>query len=253
MKNSLKLSIPSPCSENWHSMTKSEQGSFCQKCQENVIDFTAMTDAEILAFLSKGPKKICGRFNKEQINRELRAPKTVAWPKWITSSFLTVFTVGSLSAEHTRQIPTARFVQEISPEKDTLPPKLIEKNASSKKIPITLNGIVLDDLGDSIHLARVYIELTSGEKLLVLTDFEGRFSMQIPDSLYASHQTIYVSVIGYPLFQQQFLLTENLGNLTLQLSDPEVLGGLCVVEPKRRTVWSRIKSAFRKKKRHDHD
>jgi len=38
----LQLSIPEPCHENWHQMTPTEQGRFCNACSKEVVDFSMM-------------------------------------------------------------------------------------------------------------------------------------------------------------------------------------------------------------------
>ena len=67
----ISLTIPSPCTESWDSMTSTNGGKFCAHCQHEVTDFTGMSDAEIINFLSKAKGKVCGRTRKEQLNRQL--------------------------------------------------------------------------------------------------------------------------------------------------------------------------------------
>ena len=71
-----KITIPRPCHEDWAGMTAQKDGRFCGSCQKTVIDFTAKTDAEILAFFvakadEKDVKGVCGRFKTDQLAREL--------------------------------------------------------------------------------------------------------------------------------------------------------------------------------------
>jgi hypothetical protein len=64
-----KPSVPKPCHEEWDSMTPDSKGRFCDMCAKSVIDFTAMTDAEIRTYLvDNRDKKICGRFKQEQLD-----------------------------------------------------------------------------------------------------------------------------------------------------------------------------------------
>lgn len=62
------LSIPNPCSEDWSKMTPTEKGAYCDKCQFEVIDFTAMEPEEIKATLkAQAGKKTCGHVSKIQL------------------------------------------------------------------------------------------------------------------------------------------------------------------------------------------
>jgi hypothetical protein len=45
----LQLAIPEPCHENWHHMTPTDQGRFCNACAKEVVDFSMMTHIELLA------------------------------------------------------------------------------------------------------------------------------------------------------------------------------------------------------------
>ena len=71
MKNkNIHLDIPSPCHEKWSEMTPAEQGRFCNQCAKNVIDFTKMSDRQIIQILETN-QSVCGRFHPEQLNRPL--------------------------------------------------------------------------------------------------------------------------------------------------------------------------------------
>ncbi|MBS1595356.1 MAG: hypothetical protein JST90_13650 [Bacteroidetes bacterium] len=54
MKHKLHLTIPTPCHERWDDMTATERGAFCHSCSKEVIDFSAMTDSELLSFFAGG-------------------------------------------------------------------------------------------------------------------------------------------------------------------------------------------------------
>ncbi|MBS1618046.1 MAG: hypothetical protein JST76_05985 [Bacteroidetes bacterium] len=47
-------------------MTATERGAFCHSCSKEVIDFSAMTDSELLSFFAGG-KAGCGRFRTDQV------------------------------------------------------------------------------------------------------------------------------------------------------------------------------------------
>ncbi len=47
-------------------MTATDRGAFCQNCSTEVVDFSAMTDSELLSFFAGG-KTGCGRFRTDQV------------------------------------------------------------------------------------------------------------------------------------------------------------------------------------------
>lgn len=66
----LKITIPAPCHQDWNNMQSRESGRHCAACSKTVIDFTAMSDAEISNFFAvKQDENICGRFKDEQVQR----------------------------------------------------------------------------------------------------------------------------------------------------------------------------------------
>ncbi|MFN8287253.1 MAG: hypothetical protein U0V74_10890 [Chitinophagales bacterium] len=65
----MKLHIPTPCHEDWDAMTPNEQGAFCKVCSKTVIDFSQMTDEDVIAwFQNKQEEKTCGRFRFSQLS-----------------------------------------------------------------------------------------------------------------------------------------------------------------------------------------
>ena len=102
MKKQVYLHIPEPCHEDWNKMTQAQQGRFCQSCAKTVVDFSAMTDKQILEVLSKAASKTCGRFSGDQLERPLvkEIPYSLKPYKFILSTFLPAFIVsGSASSQ----------------------------------------------------------------------------------------------------------------------------------------------------------
>ncbi|MEO7112590.1 MAG: hypothetical protein ABI183_19245 [Polyangiaceae bacterium] len=54
--------IASPCSASWEKMTGDDQVRFCDGCQKNVYDLSAMTSLEAEALLREKEGDLCARF-----------------------------------------------------------------------------------------------------------------------------------------------------------------------------------------------
>lgn len=67
------VSIPEPCHEDWEQMSPTERGRFCASCQKVVVDYSQMSDAQILAAIKKtGASGLgCGRLSAQQQDRIL--------------------------------------------------------------------------------------------------------------------------------------------------------------------------------------
>jgi hypothetical protein len=88
----INLSVPEPCHENWNKMTQAEKGKFCGACQKTVIDFTAMSDRQLVEFFKKPLPNVCGRFNNDQLEREIIIPKKrIPWIRYFFQFALPAF------------------------------------------------------------------------------------------------------------------------------------------------------------------
>lgn len=97
----MKISINTPCHENWNEMQADEKGAFCLACQKTVVDFSNKTIGEIKDFFNelKGSEKVCGRFEEQQLtalNFDDFFRDFVNW-KFIRKVALIVFFVFGLS------------------------------------------------------------------------------------------------------------------------------------------------------------
>jgi len=66
-----RISISTPCEAKASDMSPTERGNFCKHCQKEVVDFTRMSDSEIIAFMKKQSGRTCGRLRIDQQNRPL--------------------------------------------------------------------------------------------------------------------------------------------------------------------------------------
>lgn len=65
-----QIKIEEPCHENWNTMTPNAQGKFCGSCAKDVVDFTAMSDKEVISYFENYKGSLCGRFNANQLERK---------------------------------------------------------------------------------------------------------------------------------------------------------------------------------------
>jgi hypothetical protein len=101
MSRPLQLHIPTPCHENWENMHPNEKGRHCAACQKTVVDFTLMSDAEVIHYFSKAAGSVCGRVGSDQLNRKLEVPRPprkspwVGWPVLLSGLLFTSDEPGS--------------------------------------------------------------------------------------------------------------------------------------------------------------
>jgi hypothetical protein len=74
----LQLIIPEPCHENWDKMSPNEQGRFCNSCAKTVVDFSSMTDGQMIDYFTRlKNENVCGRVNTGQLQRPMEKDLTV--------------------------------------------------------------------------------------------------------------------------------------------------------------------------------
>jgi hypothetical protein len=79
MPRNVQLHIPEPCHQDWHRMMPEEKGRFCSSCSKTVVDFSLMSDKEILAYLAEAGSHTCGRFSPDQLKRNLMPSPQRKW------------------------------------------------------------------------------------------------------------------------------------------------------------------------------
>lgn len=114
-----KVSIGTPCSENWALMTITERGRHCASCNKLVIDFTTMNNDEIITYLiARKGERICGNFLNRQIQQPiLLANKPVSF-KWPAIAAMLIAGLFTITEGYSQPIQTTKHVYKTSVDKD---------------------------------------------------------------------------------------------------------------------------------------
>ncbi|WP_082893406.1 carboxypeptidase-like regulatory domain-containing protein [Rufibacter ruber] len=185
----LTLTVPQPCQQSWADMTPHSQGRYCPSCQKTVVDFTSMTDADVVEWFAKQKGETCGRFKENQLNRELVA---ISLPqrKWAWRAALLGITawLSSTSAE-AQSMKTGKVTQPQPTAPSVSPLKIPAKGQSSIYKGVVLDSASLQPMpGVTVHL--------SGTSISILTGVQGEFQLAIPDSA-GRNPSLQISFIGY--------------------------------------------------------
>ena len=87
MKTPIIFHIPEPCHENWDAMTPQDKGRHCESCNKIVVDFSIMSDRQVLEYFKTTIGKTCGRFHEDQLQRPFIEPqqKPSKWNYFLAS------------------------------------------------------------------------------------------------------------------------------------------------------------------------
>lgn len=173
----LQLAIPEPCHENWQQMTPTEQGRFCNSCAKEVIDFSMMTDTEVLNYFTKiSQEKVCGRALPSQLERTMVMPlepkKRLFWYWNYIVMFLMFFGKGN----------AARAQGGIKPVTEMNPVKLNDVRGEIARVNIgktgsrKIAGKITDINGNAVSFASVKIKGTS---IAIHADANGSYSLVV--------------------------------------------------------------------------
>ena len=144
MYNIKSISILTPCHQSWQQMETKENGRHCAHCAKIVVDFSKMTNTEILDYLASS-KDVCGRLNEYQlssINYQLGLKKTTSpfnWKSWLVAAgLLGAGFFNKVDAQAAKKVSAARQPFSKSYSLGKLAPRRKALKHSNKKIkPVT--------------------------------------------------------------------------------------------------------------------
>ena len=134
MAKNIQIKVADPCGQNWEGMKEVKDGRYCASCQKTVVDFTTMSDRELLSWLAGAGKNVCGRLSPDQVNRDLlpvrerKAGWKGAW-NFLLASLLVAVRVqaqpkmGKVAISQTDKRMTLATVDSAGPSTDTRVPK----------------------------------------------------------------------------------------------------------------------------------
>ncbi len=184
------LSIPTPCAQPWAAMRPTADGRHCGACQTEVVDFTRLSEAEILAYLARrGGRPVCVLANASQVGS---APAT-RWRQWLLAglALLGWHPVTSCATKPPRQLP-AQATATAGP-------------ATAQAQQLIIRGQVLDGASKTtVPQVSVFI---NGTQFGTVTDEQGRFELVMAaDWAPIAGGTLELKFVGNPFnFQEQTL------------------------------------------------
>jgi hypothetical protein len=233
------IALNNPCTANWAEMTPKDNGRFCSNCQKSVIDFSALKDDEVIAYLSKH-NGVCGRFERgqmERINTQI-ADKSITQGRLRWAAVIAGLLFISENSKATDKSIHTYTAQTLTDTGRTVPqaPRIITGKVTSAE-SFALSGIAISTGG-------VSVQTTSG--------LDGSFTISVPadagDSIVFRHQTYQTYTLK---------LQPGVSNYTIIMRKPYsqaveitrelygTMGGLVVVRhPLHKRVYYSVKRFF---------
>jgi len=182
MSSYLHIQVKKPCQENWEAMHPSEQGRFCDSCRKTVIDFTAMSDEQLVDYFKKHSGAVCGRFETTQLENPLPLPvKRIPWLKYFFQVSLPALLLSYKSSAQRilhKNIQSAVLLE----SKSVQPKLLVNKQWVSGKN--TGNG------GEPVSFATIMIP---GTRIGTVARIDGTFRLLVS----TGDRFLKISAVGY--------------------------------------------------------
>lgn len=189
------ISINNPCKEDWNKMTDNIYGKFCDHCKENVIDFTNLSDNEIIRIIENNKNNLCGRFNEDQLNRVIAIKPTENNHSFFAriAAALMLFTSTKEALAHTNNSFPGSL---ISTDK-----QIKSRSALTDKVnPIELTGTIYDaNTNKPIPNAKIMIvsPAFTDSSHVYTSDEDGNYSIPIPDSTERRTISLMIAAADY--------------------------------------------------------
>lgn len=158
----MSFSVPAPCSKSWVAMTPTADGRHCSICQHEVVDFSGMTEAQVLAWLDQpGTGIVCGFFRA----RQFASPTVPRWRRWLVAT-VALLGLKPLLTNEAAAFSPLRPIARATEQADAY--------ATAPEGQVTIRGRVLDNsTGLGVSGAEIFIADT---KYGAVTDEQGNFS-----------------------------------------------------------------------------
>jgi hypothetical protein len=216
----LELSIPKPCHEDWNTMMPEEKGRFCASCRKTVVDFSRMSDRQLLDYFKQPKGSVCGHFSHTQLNREIEVPKKrLPWIRYFFTISLPAFLLSMKAGAQGDARIRGRINVNIKPDKINACEEPVMKSSESKVI----KGRVVDEKGAPIPFASIMVESTGRG---TVTAKEGTFEL--------SHQgeenaVVAISSVGFESRKVTIAELDKSGSLVLVPPSTRLMGEIVVV------------------------
>ncbi len=220
MKNDLQIQIPKPCHENWNTMTPDAKGRFCGSCAKVVVDFSVMTDNEIVRFLKNNTGSTCGHFTRDQLERpiiETQLQPKRTWRYWLASiaSLLTMLEQSNGQNKSS--------IQQLT---DTTNESIVEKALLGKVAYLPIEnkvlGRVVDEQNRPLQGASILIK---DSKIGTSTKADGTFALVANKK----NVTVVVSYIGYTTKELLLVANDETKLIKLALAIDDMMMGEVII------------------------
>ena len=221
MQTHFQLNIQNPCHEVWEGFKPTPEGGFCASCQKNVIDFSRMTESQLVAYfkdLSSENQHLCGRFRDDQLQKKYRVEE------WFPT-----FSVSDKIIHY--EIPISQFRD--SKTQISLPLIRRMKIVRNMTVAILSFAMIEQGYGQQKQLSGRIIDATNGLPLLgvsvmvkgtkrgIASDVNGNYQIAVNEQ-----DTLVFSSVG---FEHKTLMAKEIAPIVNMKIETQLLNEVAIV------------------------
>jgi hypothetical protein len=220
MKTNFQINIPTPCHERWEEFTPTSTGGFCGSCQINVIDFSEMSESQLVAYfkdLPTGNQHLCGRFRDDQLQKNYEIE---SWfPNWnITNKILNyeVPITHFRTSQNTISLPLIRKMKMVRNMTMAVLTFAFAESYGQQKL---ITGQVVDNEGMPLHGVSITIKNTTKG---IASDINGKYNLSVDEK-----DILVFSFVGFErneLKIKEIKPVEAMKEMVMGLSEVVVVG-----------------------------
>ena len=203
-----KLRMIAPCSANWEGMIGDDRSRYCEHCNLQVHNFSAMSASEVEQLLREHDGRICGRGFQEEDGSVAMGARPRLMTRLLVSALSAAISIGVAPAQ-------------------TIPHDQVRQSQQEADASVTIT--VTDVTGAVVPKAQVTLRSLDGKFITRgVTDQSGVWRAK---GFVSGTYNLRVNAVGFAENESELTLASDTGLvkiLHLQIHTPEVPMGVCV-------------------------
>jgi len=219
--------------EDISTMARHDVGLYCSHCEKNVIDFSKLSDDEVIRIMEKLEGKVCGRLTKKQLERIFVVTQNKKVSPRLNTILAGLFALGMLEPHDSsaKDVVKAQVVLQHNflNENNVAEQKTFEQiKSADDSTKNVIHGKVIDGKS-KLPVGLMYVSIQHSV-VSTTTDSAGNFELHVPDNLMSDTITLEVHLQGYETKETKVAKSKFSHSVTVMVTEEEMIMGKMIME-----------------------